>query len=212
MPKSYSEQEREYIRKRLKEEAAKCLARYGVRRTTVDEIVKRVNIPKGTFYLFYKSKELLLFEVIQEQQENVNRKLYQTISGIASTELSAEKLTDVIFEFYKMTEEMLILKLIDVNEVELLATMVTPPKKGEDRPMQRPIPKLQWEGTGLTRHCLSYPRSFWQTVSRPSHCGVRFAQVEKRTTPHTRVTKQAESMVGSGGRRLKPFLIRETFK
>lgn len=120
MPKSYSEQEREYIRKRLKEEAAKCLARYGVRRTTVDEIVKRVNIPKGTFYLFYKSKELLLFEVIQEQQENVNRKLYQTISGIASTELSAEKLTDVIFEFYKMTEEMLILKLIDVNEVELL--------------------------------------------------------------------------------------------
>lgn len=120
MPKSYSEQEREYIRKRLKEEAAKCLARYGVRRTTVDEIVKRVNIPKGTFYLFYKSKELLLFEVIQEQQENVNRRLYQTISGIASTELSAKKLTDVIFEFYKMAEEMLILKLIDVNEVELL--------------------------------------------------------------------------------------------
>lgn len=63
MPKSYSEQEREYIRKRLKEEAAKCLARYGVRRTTVDEIVKRVNIPKGTFYLFYK----LLFSRLKEQ-------------------------------------------------------------------------------------------------------------------------------------------------
>ena len=87
------------------------------------------------------------------------------------------------------------------------------PKTGEDdRPMQRPIPKLQWEGTGLTRHCLSYSRSFWQTVSQPSHCGVRFAQVEKRTTPHTRVTKQAESVVGSGGRRLKPFLIWEVCK
>ena len=69
----FVKQEREYIRKRLKEEAAECLARYGVRRTTVDELVKRVNIPKGTFYLFYKSKELLLFEVIQEQQEIVNR-------------------------------------------------------------------------------------------------------------------------------------------
>ena len=92
MPKSYSEQEREYIRKRLKEEAAKCLARYGVRRTTVDEIVKRVNIPKGTFYLFYKSKELLLFEVIQEQQEHVNRELFQTIAGIANTEFSAKKI------------------------------------------------------------------------------------------------------------------------
>lgn len=121
MPKSYSEQEREYIRKRLKEEAAKCLARYGVRRTTVDEIVKRVNIPKGTFYLFYKSKELLLFEVIQEQQEKVNRELYQAISEIAESSFSAEKLTDVIFGFYKKTEEMLVLKLLDVGEVELLA-------------------------------------------------------------------------------------------
>lgn len=120
MPKGYSEQEREYIRKRLKEEAAKCLAKYGVRRTTVDEIVKRVNIPKGTFYLFYQSKELLLFEVIQEQHEIISRRLYQAISDIAGTDFSAEKLTDVIFEFYKMTEDMLILKLLDVNEVELL--------------------------------------------------------------------------------------------
>lgn len=120
MPKSYSEQEREYIRKRLKEEAAACLARYGVRHTTVDEIVKRANIPKGTFYLFYKSKELLLFEVIQEQQENVNRELYRAISAIADGAFSAEKLTDTIFEFYKMTEDMPILKLLDVGEVELL--------------------------------------------------------------------------------------------
>lgn len=120
MPKSYSEQEREYIKKRLKEEAAKCLAQYGVRRTTVDEIVKRVNIPKGTFYLFYKSKELLLFDVILEQHENVSRELYQAISDIADAGISAEKLTDVIFEFYKMTEKMLILKLLDINEVELL--------------------------------------------------------------------------------------------
>ncbi len=120
VPKSYSEQEREDIIKRLKEEAAKCLARYGVRRTTVDELVKRVNIPKGTFYLFYKSKELLLFEVLQEQQEKINQELYQTITGIAGTEISAKKLTDVIFEFFKMTEKMLILKLIDAGEVELL--------------------------------------------------------------------------------------------
>ncbi len=120
MPKSFSEQEREYIKKRLKEEAAKCLATYGVRRTTVDEIVKRVNIPKGTFYLFYKSKELLLFEVIQEQQENVNRELFETISSISEKDLSAEKLTEMFFQFFKKTEEMLFLKLSDVDEMELL--------------------------------------------------------------------------------------------
>ena len=120
MPKSYSEQEREYIRARLKEEAAQCLAKYGVRRTTVDEIVRRVKIPKGTFYLFYKSKELLLFEVIQEQQENINRQLYQAVSEMDGREVSAEKLTDLVFDFYKMTERTPILKLLDTGEVELL--------------------------------------------------------------------------------------------
>ena len=64
LPKSYSDQERAYITKRLKEEAAACMGQFGIRRTTVDELVKRVKIPKGTFYLFYPSKELLLFEVI----------------------------------------------------------------------------------------------------------------------------------------------------
>jgi len=120
LPKSYSDQEREYIRKRLKEEAAACMGQYGIRRTTVDEIVRRVNIPKGTFYLFYKSKELLLFEVIQEQHEIVTRQLYQAIADITDRSFSAEKLTDVIFEFYKMTEKMPILKLLDLGEVELL--------------------------------------------------------------------------------------------
>ncbi len=121
MPKSYSEQERAYIRERLKEEAADCLATYGVRPTTVDEIVRRVNIPKGTFYLFYQSKELLLFEVIQEQQQSINRRLFQVISGLSGTKVSAEELTDAIYAFYKMAEEMPILKLIGTGEVELLA-------------------------------------------------------------------------------------------
>ncbi len=120
MPKSYSDQEREYIIQRLKEEAAKCLAQYGVRRTTVDELVKRVGIPKGTFYLFYKSKELLLFEVIQDQHEAINNELADALSKVAVRDLSADTLSDLIFEFFKKTDEMPILKLLDTDEVELL--------------------------------------------------------------------------------------------
>lgn len=120
MPKSYSQQEREYIKKRLKEEATKCLAQYGVRRTTVDEIVKRVNIPKGTFYLFYPSKELLLFEAIQEQHENIDQALFQAISNLVDRGCSADDLTDVIFGFYKKIENIPMMKMLDVSEVELL--------------------------------------------------------------------------------------------
>lgn len=121
MPKSYSEQEKEYIRKRLKEEAAKCLAQFGIRRTTVDEIVKRVKIPKGTFYLFYQSKELLLFDVILEQHDMIEKRMMDEFSKIDPSSVSVEQLTDVIFHFYKITEENPILNILNSDEVELLA-------------------------------------------------------------------------------------------
>lgn len=126
MPKAYSDQEKEYIRKRLKEEAAKCLAQYGIKRTTVDEIVQRVKIPKGTFYLFYQSKEMLLFEVILEQHDLIEEKLWKEISSIDPQDLNAEKLTDIIVGFYQMAGEMPILKLLNSGEVELLARKLPP--------------------------------------------------------------------------------------
>ena len=126
MPKCYSEQEREYIKKRLKEEAADCMARYGIRRTTVDEIVRRVKIPKGTFYLFYQSKELLLFEVILEQHDLIEKRLYESVSQMDPATLTAEQLTDIIFGFFRMAGQMPILKILNSDEVELLARKLPP--------------------------------------------------------------------------------------
>ncbi len=120
MPKSYSDQERDYIRRRLKEETAKCLVDYGIRHTTVDEIVKRVGIPKGTFYLFYRSKELLLFEVIQEQQDEINTRFHQATASLMDAGPSVEALTEVIFDFYKEAERRPVLRSLDSTEVDLL--------------------------------------------------------------------------------------------
>lgn len=121
LPKSYSEQEKEYIKKRLKEEAAKCLAQFGVRHTTVDEIVQRVNIPKGTFYLFYKSKELLLFEVILEEHEMIEQKMYQAVNEMKQDGDIAEQLTRVVCDFFILASKSPILKMINTREVEILA-------------------------------------------------------------------------------------------
>lgn len=126
MPKSYSEQEKEYIKKRLKEEAAKCLAKFGVRHTTVDEIVRRVNIPKGTFYLFYQSKELLLFEVILEEHEMIERKVYQAVSKMKQDGDIAGQLTKIVCDFFLTASKSPILKMINTNEVEILARKLPP--------------------------------------------------------------------------------------
>ncbi len=121
MPKCYSQQEREYIIKRLKEEAAKCLSQYGIKRTTVDEIVKRVKIPKGTFYLFYKSKELLLFDVILEEHDKIEKQLLEALSSLNPKEITFEEMTDLLFSFFKAVEDIPILKMLNSGEIEILA-------------------------------------------------------------------------------------------
>lgn len=126
MPKSYSDQEKEYIIKRLKEEALSCMAQYGIRRTTVDELVRRVNIPKGTFYLFYKSKELLLFEVIQEQHDIINQNMYLALQKFNGSTPTADELTDLFLSFFKLSDEMPIFRILDSDEVELLMRKLPP--------------------------------------------------------------------------------------
>lgn len=118
MPKSYSENERAYIKQRLMEEARLCLDQFGVRKTTVDELVKRVGIPKGTFYLFYKSKELLFFDVFCEFHDEMQAKLLRGISSIK--EMNPLTLTYLLWELYKAVEESFLLKFITSGEMELL--------------------------------------------------------------------------------------------
>ena len=57
--------------------------------------------------------------VIQEQHELVNQKLYRAIAEAAEQLFSAEKLTDTIYEFYKMTEETPIFRLMDSEEIAI---------------------------------------------------------------------------------------------
>ena len=120
MPKCYSEQEREDIRLRLKTEARKCLAQYGIKRTTVDELVRRVNIPKGTFYLFYQSKELLLYEVIEEEHEALEKELFQKMQELRKDTIDAAGITEIIFSIMKKAAESPGLRMLRSAEVELL--------------------------------------------------------------------------------------------
>lgn len=119
MPKKFSENEKAYITKRLKEEAMKCLSTYGVKKTTVDELVKRVNIPKGTFYLFYESKELLLFDAINELHNEVQNKLMQDMSAL-SEGITVDNLTDFLFQLYQEVNQSGLLSFMMNGEMELL--------------------------------------------------------------------------------------------
>ena len=119
MPKKFTETEKEYIKKRLKEEALKCLTTYGVKKTTVDELVKRVNIPKGTFYLFYESKEVALFDAINDLHEEIHKKLPEQLQRF-SEGITVEGLTDFLFRLYKDVDQTGIMPLIANGELDYL--------------------------------------------------------------------------------------------
>lgn len=119
MPKVFSKEERNHIDQKLREEAAYCLSKYGVKGTTVDELVRRVKIPKGTFYLFYASKEILLFQVLLDLHEVVEKKLIESINRIENKR-DVEAVTDAIFALYKLTDQSGLLRLMSSGELTLI--------------------------------------------------------------------------------------------
>ena len=119
MPKSYSEQEREYIKEKLKTEGKLLFSQFGIKKTTVDEIVKKVKIPKGTFYLFYESKELLLFDIIMEEQSLIQNELIKAVSDIGH-KLTKENFSALIFDLFKRTTESFLFPIFTSGEYEIL--------------------------------------------------------------------------------------------
>ena len=119
MPKIYTEKEKENIRKALKREAGKCLALYGVRKTTVDELVRRVDIPKGTFYLFYESKEALFFDLLVTYADEVESDYLSMLQEIDENHI-VTSLTDIFYTLLIKFYDEGLYRFLDGAELELV--------------------------------------------------------------------------------------------
>lgn len=130
MPKIYSEEEKKQIIQRLKAEANILMQEKGVKKTTVDELVKRVGIPKGTFYLFYPSKESLLFDVAQDFHEQIDEHMttgaYKIMQdknmSMDSLDFSncVEEVTDLIFGAMEITYNSCLKVLLEPESMALV--------------------------------------------------------------------------------------------
>ncbi len=86
MPRAFTEIEKERIRSRLIESGRECFARYGLAKTTVEDLVKPAGIAKASFYLFFDSKEALYVDtVIAEIPAMVGRLLNASFRQSADT-------------------------------------------------------------------------------------------------------------------------------
>ena len=125
MPKTFSEQERAFIASRILEETAACLGQYGIRKTTIDEIVRRVKIPKGTFYLFFESKERLIFEVILQYHDGIQQQLLDALRNQTDS-LTVSSLTDILFGLFRTMDHSFFPRLMADGELAFFMGKLPP--------------------------------------------------------------------------------------
>lgn len=71
MARSFTEREKENIKKSLQKACKQSWTQYGYRKTSVDDLCRQTGISKGAFYLFFESKEALFCEVLCSVQEQI---------------------------------------------------------------------------------------------------------------------------------------------
>ena len=118
MATAFTAEEKEVIRKKLHEVARECLQRYGVRKTTVDQMAAMVDISKGSFYNFYSSKEMLFFTVLEEYQIDVMNRLTEQLG--TETKIDTNRLVQLLYDFYQDFRYSFMYTIFKNHEMELL--------------------------------------------------------------------------------------------
>lgn len=118
MATAFTNEEKEEIRKKLHKAAKECLQRYGVRKTTVDQMVAMADISKGSFYNFYSSKEMLFFKVLEEYQIDILNRLKEQLGQ--EDQINKDQLVQLLYDFYQDFRYSFMYTIFKNHEMELL--------------------------------------------------------------------------------------------
>jgi len=117
MPRAYTEPEQERIRATLLETGRDLFTQHGLSRVTVSELTQAAGIGKGSFYLFYPSKEALFFAV-QEREEAAARASLE--AALAPLEGTAAIEAFFRLQFALLDEHPFLRRLADAQTVAAL--------------------------------------------------------------------------------------------
>jgi AcrR family transcriptional regulator len=112
-----SEGEQEDTRHSLLDAAAKLIAERGYRGMTVNEIVVRAGLSKGTFYWYFSCKDDVLFAVLEE---HIDRPLYELIELLKTAPAERDMAPEASRRFLELLERGRETVLLE-HEYQLLA-------------------------------------------------------------------------------------------
>ncbi len=85
MPAIFTNERKKRIYQSLIENGIEFFGKYGVKKTTIDEITVKSSIAKGSFYTFFPSKEHLLLHCLIRVRERIAKELTAPILETAGT-------------------------------------------------------------------------------------------------------------------------------
>lgn len=118
MALAFTENEKIIINSKLKDAAQQSLKTYGVRKTTVEQLTKIVGISKGAFYIFYPSKEILFFQVLEDFQKSIGEELIKILSE--NHQSKKQGFIEAIFNMFIKVKESFLITLIRNQDLEYL--------------------------------------------------------------------------------------------
>jgi AcrR family transcriptional regulator len=75
VPRAFTDQERDTIRRQLLDAGREHLQTYGIRKTNIEDLTRAAGISKGAFYTFFDSKEELFLEVLERAEVELREQL-----------------------------------------------------------------------------------------------------------------------------------------
>ena len=113
MTRSFSDREKHDITERLLAAGKELFQRYGLRKTSIEELTRAVGIGQGSFYLFYNSKEELFFEILDGEERELRERIARMISESEKTRMGFK---EVITRSFRMLNENTIIKSALVDD------------------------------------------------------------------------------------------------
>ena len=122
MPRAFKEEEKEKIRAKLLEAGRSCFLRYGLKKTTIEDVVGPAGIAKSSFYLFFESKEALFVEVFLHEMPAMMERLMDV--SFRATDDTREALIRLMRAIVHEIEENEMARILmdDPSELERLVT------------------------------------------------------------------------------------------
>ena len=129
MPK-FSEQEKVRIEQLLLTEGERLFIAYGLKKVTIDDIVKAVNIAKASFYKFYQGKEYLFLDIVQREQKEIFEILEETLEE-SKEQKDCERVKNAFAMMFVLMRKYPLLQVINEETTGLIMRKVSPERLTE---------------------------------------------------------------------------------